>query len=63
MYQFNPKFAIASTPSTSTIGGMGDRSECSTHLTGAPALLSDTPAHRASTHLVHFLLQNLGSIT
>jgi len=40
---FNPKFALVSTSSASIIGGMGDRSECSTHLTGAPALLSNTP--------------------
>jgi len=39
---FNPKFALASTPSASIIGGMGDSS-------------------KASTHLTHFLLQNLGS--
>ncbi|WP_456457602.1 aminoacyl-tRNA hydrolase [Nitratifractor sp.] len=56
----NPKFALAHASSASIIGGMGDRSECSTHPPGAPALLYDTPTHRASTHLKHFLLQNLG---
>ncbi|WP_456457285.1 hypothetical protein [Nitratifractor sp.] len=33
---FIPFYALASTPSASIIGGMDDRSECSTHLTGAP---------------------------
>ena len=33
----NPKFALANASSVSIIGGMGDRSECSTHPPGAPA--------------------------
>ncbi|WP_457602524.1 hypothetical protein, partial [Nitratifractor sp.] len=59
-FHFNPFYALASTPSVSIIGGMGDTSKASTHPPGAPTFWMCTPTHRASTHLVHFLLHNLG---
>ncbi|WP_456458059.1 hypothetical protein [Nitratifractor sp.] len=58
---FNPKFALSNTPSASIIGGMGDSSKASTHLPGAPTFRPNTSAYQASTHLTHFLPQNLGS--
>ncbi|WP_457602436.1 hypothetical protein, partial [Nitratifractor sp.] len=48
---FNPNYALASTPSVSIIGGMGDTSKASTHPPGAPTFWLCTPTHRASTHL------------
>ncbi|WP_456432269.1 hypothetical protein, partial [Nitratifractor sp.] len=60
MWAFNPKIALASTPSASIIGGMGDTSKASTYSMSAPTFWLCTLTHRASTHLTHFLLQNLG---
>jgi len=48
---YNPEYAVDSIPSAPIIDGMGNASECSTHLSGAPALQPHTPAHRASMHL------------
>ncbi|WP_456457317.1 MBL fold metallo-hydrolase [Nitratifractor sp.] len=47
----NQNYALASTPSVSIIGGMGDTSKASTHPPGAPTFWLCTPSHRASTHL------------
>ncbi|WP_457602664.1 hypothetical protein, partial [Nitratifractor sp.] len=41
-----PNYALASTPSVSIIGGMGDTSKASTHPPGAPTFWLCTPSHR-----------------
>ena len=48
---YNPEYAVDSIPSAPIIDGIGNVSECSTHLPGAPVLQPHTSAHRASIHL------------
>jgi len=48
----NPNYAVDFTPFVLIIGDMGDPSKASTHPTGAPTFWPNTPANRASAHLV-----------